>query len=248
MLKIFFLFTMFLISFSVCANIQDSKQYFQLFNQGTELLKSGNYKKSIEIFDALRQAGFKYPEVYNNLGIAHYKSGNLTLAISNYQRGLFLAPFDEALISNMNIALKKTSSIVTEKPYNIKLLLDRALLTATMILLITSIFFLFSSAQLVPISYRFPISYQKTTLITCTIICIILSIIMIRFNRSNYAIIIENNVVARIGPSMLANKSFDLQGGAKVITLESFKNWQKVQLADGNKGWILNKVIHKIQE
>ncbi|MDE6011898.1 MAG: BatD family protein, partial [Prevotella sp.] len=66
-----------------------------------------DYRKAIEIYEALLQDGVS-PELYYNLGNAYYRVDDNTHAILNYERALLLAPGDADIKFNLQMAQSRT--------------------------------------------------------------------------------------------------------------------------------------------
>jgi len=74
-----------------CGNIESDK----LYNQGTELLKKGQYDQAIANFDKAIEINPRYAEAYNNRGIAYTKKGQYDKAISDYNKAIELDPTND---------------------------------------------------------------------------------------------------------------------------------------------------------
>src|ERR671920_32095 len=79
------------------------------FNIGIERLNKKEYGRAISIFQELLDAGYRTPEVYNNLGNAYYMKGKCGKAIVAYYRALQIAPDDEEILYNLNRVYKEVN-------------------------------------------------------------------------------------------------------------------------------------------
>jgi tetratricopeptide (TPR) repeat protein len=80
-----------LLIFLVCL-VGYGKEVVDLLNEGIILLKAGDYKKSIEIFEEARRKSPENPEIYYYIGEAYFRNGDTEKAISNLQKAIEMNP------------------------------------------------------------------------------------------------------------------------------------------------------------
>ncbi|TND08122.1 MAG: hypothetical protein FD123_2516 [Bacteroidetes bacterium] len=78
------------------------------FDSANAYYNKKNYKKAAALYEELAGSGEKSAAVYYNLGNAYYRMNNLGLSILNYERALKLAPQDDDIRYNLDMARKKT--------------------------------------------------------------------------------------------------------------------------------------------
>ena len=64
----------------------------------------------------------------------------------------------------------------------------------------------------------------------------------------NYAIVFEPAVTVLSDPKLDAPVAFELHEGTKVKPVESFEEFQKIEIANGQSGWIVTSSIRFVQE
>src|ERR1035437_6730290 len=69
-----------------------------------QLYNTAKYQAAIRKYQFVIGQGFESSELYYNLGNAFYKSGNMTYAILNFERAKKLAPNDETITYNLDLA------------------------------------------------------------------------------------------------------------------------------------------------
>ena len=84
---------LFFLSFALSWAQQDSR-----FVKGNRLYNDGKYRAAIESYEAILTDSLHSPELYFNLGNAHYKLSEVAPSIYYYEKGLQLSP------KNKNIA------------------------------------------------------------------------------------------------------------------------------------------------
>ena len=68
-----------------------------------------------------------------------------------------------------------------------------------------------------------------------------------QFNNNQPAILFSEVVSVKSEPKVGASDAFMLHEGTKVYIMETFDNWNKIQLTDGNEGWIENSAIKRLK-
>ncbi len=72
-----------------------------LFDQGNRLYQEGDFGGAAASYEAVLEGGFESAEVYYNLGNAHFRLGELGLAVLNYERAARLNPRGEDIQANL---------------------------------------------------------------------------------------------------------------------------------------------------
>ena len=80
-----------LLIFLVCL-VGYGKEVVDLLNEGIIHLKTGDYKKSIEIFEEARRKSPENPDIYYYIGEAYFRNGDTQKAISNLQKAIEMNP------------------------------------------------------------------------------------------------------------------------------------------------------------
>ena len=76
----------------------------QLLSSGNQFYSQGNYKAAIEQYERLVHLPFSNEIVYYNLGNAYFKNNQLGNAILNFEKAFKLAPHDQDVIANLELA------------------------------------------------------------------------------------------------------------------------------------------------
>jgi tetratricopeptide (TPR) repeat protein len=70
-----------------------------------EYFQQGDYRKAIQEYEALLEKGFKYSQVYNNLGLAYTRSGeSYVKAVESFKKAIALDPQYTEAYANMGLA------------------------------------------------------------------------------------------------------------------------------------------------
>lgn len=72
-----------------------------LFDEGNRLYQEGDFGGAAASYEAVLEGGFESAEVYYNLGNAHFRLGEIGLAVLNYERAARLNPRGEDIRANL---------------------------------------------------------------------------------------------------------------------------------------------------
>jgi tetratricopeptide (TPR) repeat protein len=109
-----------LLIFLVCL-VGYGKEVVDLLNEGIILLKTGDYKKSIEIFEEARRKSPENPDIYYYIGEAYFRNGDTQKAISNLQKAIEMNPekpsyyYTLALVYISQIKIKKQLNLLIKQ-------------------------------------------------------------------------------------------------------------------------------------
>src|SRR6266699_3354761 len=108
-LKLFYGFLIIILLISCGANAEDMKRKFEKANT---LYQKKQYKEAAGTYEAIRKEGYSSYQLFFNLGNALYRQNDVPAAILNYERAKRLAPSDEDVQYNLQLAnLKITDKI-----------------------------------------------------------------------------------------------------------------------------------------
>lgn len=239
-----------LISSSAYADTQDT------YASANQLYQEGKFEEAIERYQSIIDNDELSADIYYNLGNCFYKTDNIPAAILNYERALKLAPNHDDAFFNLKMANKKTtdkieslpkmfientwSNIVTSKTVNSWSYY--AVLLAFISLLFLIAYLLSNQTMIKKIGFYMGILLFVGCLFTIVMAAQHHKIIQ----NSSEAIIFTRTVTIKSEPSVSSEKLFTLHEGTKVKLLEKVNDWNKIQLPNGNVGWILSEDIETI--
>jgi len=228
---------------------------FVLSQSNNALLDSANtaYSKNkfdaaIKHYDQIIASGYESPEVYYNLGNAHYKSSHIALAILNYERAKKLSPADEDINYNLKMANAKLADKIESLP---QLFItdwwNSFLLSLSeknwSILFIVFIWIGFTGLLI------YFLTKNRSTKQLGFIICVsgfafsFLFLFVARKSHNismsrNEAIVLTSSVSIKGSPSEQGTNLFILHEGTKVHLEQTNGDWLEVKIPNGNRGWI----------
>ena len=216
-----------------------------------------DYATAIHVYEYLLATGGEATSVYYNLGNSYYKQGEVARAILNYERALMLAPSNDNIKFNLELARSKTvdkNVIVTElflirwiRSFTTILSADGwakcAILCFIILILSLTTFIFAKNKKTKKIIFIFALFSAMGTIVANIIAADRKGKMELREN----AIVMEPSVTIRSTPSVNGTELFILHEGKKVkITDDSMRDWKEIKIEDGNIGWLPASAIEKI--
>lgn len=228
----------------------------QLWEKANAFYTTEEYQQAISIYEQILSSGGESAKLYFNLGNAYYKAGDVNKAILNYERAKLLAPHDEDIDFNLQIAnqfvvttiealpqpffLKWRTSVINRYPADTWAYIS---ISAFLIFLLLLGLFIFSRRVairrisfwigiLVVIFSGFTYSFaskQKK-----------------KMDERNSAIVFCPRVTVKSSPTETGTDLFLIYEGLKVNITDSLNTWKEIKLSDGNQGWLPDSCIVKI--
>lgn len=220
-----------------------------LWNSAAQAYTQGLWQDAAAEYEQIRSLGLESAAMYCNTGNAYYKSGNIPMAILNYERALKVDPSYEDARYNLEflsgmiqdkidpvpsfilaVWAEKICRLMDSDAWAVAFLVFLAL-TMAMVLL----FLLASSAA------------GRKTGFSVGILTIILAVASLTFSlwqkndyESNDAAVVMMPVApVKSSPSAESSQNlFVLHEGTKVYVIDQVGAWYNIELADGRQGWI----------
>jgi tetratricopeptide (TPR) repeat protein len=227
------------------------------FDQANLLYKKGNYEEASQVYENILRAKKHSAELYFNLGNCYFKMNKVAPAIYNFERALLLNPTDVDVQNNLRFAQKLQIDDIKEVPkvgFN-KMLQDITSKyhynTWAWIAVGLSVLFLlfFIGYYFSGYSVKKRLFFVGMFLVLIGILTSIASALFEKklFDENQPAIVFAEITTVKAEPKQQSADVFVLHEGSKVQILETVDNWQKIEIADGKKGWILQSVIKKLK-
>lgn len=225
----------------------------QLFQQGNEAYKSGQYQEAVEAYTAILQSGQESHELYYNLGNAYFRLEEYGQSILNYERALRLKPNSRDARQNLELAQNHTEDEIAVLPEIFLVQWAHSILnwfspTGWRIAILVVLLLL--AGAVVAFLLLGDYGWRKGCLISSivlgallilTIACAIAS--GVRHNRHNEAVVTEPMIVVKSSPEESSIDKLVLHEGTKVGIDETLGDWHKIHIADGNTGWVTTSSI-----
>ncbi len=218
--------------------------------------QQGNYQQAIASYEALLKREQR-ADLYYNLGNAYYQTDNITRAVINYERAMQLAPGDDDIRHNLQMATSKTIDKMTLRSEMIFVTWYKSLvfllsidawarlaliaLAAALLLLLLYLFATreqlrqwgFNSAALLIVVFLLCNLFawqQKHSLSHCT-----------------RAVVITHTATLKTTPTANSEQKAVIHEGSAVdIKDDSMADWKLIELPDGRNGWVPTADLERI--
>jgi len=228
------------------------------FEKATAAYNEGDFLKAISYYEDILAGNQHSAALYFNLGNAHYKLGHIAPSIYYYEKALLLDPDDPEILNNLGFAQNMTLDAIQPLPetdlrrFYEKLIyfldLDAWAYAGILFML------LFVTGYVLFSSWKRP--NQKRVALIGAIVALFLSLGCTALGYLQYAayladqpaIVFDEEVVARSEPNQRSQEAFRLHEGTRVQLLDSLDTWQKVELADGQTGWMPRNSLRPLKD
>ncbi len=224
-----------------------------------ELYESGQFIQAAQAYQQLADQGFADSVLFFNLGNAFFKQGDYGRAILNYRRAEQLAPRDEDIAANLELAraraIDQFEEIVTEPETTatsgnfISRLaqVTQPWLTLNELAMITlGVWFLFVALAIVFSSTgrgsRWREALQYGLIGTSLVLIIGVAALGSRLYAKNVnaeGVIVAGEIDVTSGPGSQYSQEFSLHSGTEVKLIEQRENWTRLAIPGSElQGWI----------
>ncbi len=227
-----------------------------LKDRADSLYTSGNFEEAANVYNEVLANGLESADLYYNLGNAYYKQGKIANAILNYERALKLKPFDKDYQYNLELTQQYTVDkvdVVDEffmvkglKAFRQKLTSDSwAKLSMTLFSVFVLCMLIFSFTGKISLKR---ISFYLGMLVLLGVFISVWAAAAEKRDISTVeeAIVFSPSVTIKGSPDDSGTDLFILHEGAKVTLKDSVGEWRRIEMQDGNVGWLQKDDIEKI--
>lgn len=226
------------------------------YSQAGQLYSSGDYSGAAAIYRKLWEEGFRSEDLLYNTGNAFFKAGDNASAILFYERARLMAPADEDIDYNLQIARSRITDRFETVPqlFFVRWFDFLALLTSTNMWAVAALV-MFISALLLALIFLTKSRVRGRLLsFWLSLAFLLVAILMISLSVRNNSLVNHNRkavitcsiVTGRSAPGETGNELFVLHSGTTVTIEQELGAFREVRLPDGNKGWIGALCMEKI--
>jgi len=246
------IFILLLLSGAIISNAQPDKS----LKEANNLYASNEFDKAIKIYESLVGQGLESSELYFNLGNAYYKKQELTKAILYYEKAKLLAPNDDGIQFNIDLANQFVVDKIEPLPRPFFLKWGQSILNLFSTngwSLISILAFICMLALAALYIFAQSLSFRKISF-SAAIFFLIISLLSFtlagkqksKITHRNHAIIFSTTVTVKSSPDESGTDLFVIHEGLKVEIKEELGGWADIKLEDGNAGWVKKGVFEKI--
>ncbi len=226
------------------------------YSQAGELYSSGDYSGAAAIYRQLWEEGFRSEDLLYNAGNAFFKAGDNASAILFYERAKLLAPADEDIDYNLQIARSRITDRFETVPqlFFVRWFDFLSLLAPTNTWALAAIAMFIASLVLGLVFLTKSRARGRLLSFWLSIAAMTISLVMISLairgnslvNNNRKAVITCSIVTGRSAPGETGNELFVLHSGTTVTVEQELGAFREVRLPDGNKGWVSSSCMEKI--
>lgn len=218
--------------------------------------RENNFDKAAELYLQIINNGYESEELYYNLGNAYFKSEKLGYAILYYEKALKLSPNDDDINYNLEIANARAVDKLEVLP---KLFFIRwwdsflnifsvsgwsylSYIVYLLLLISIAVYFIVKKQMFQKLAV-----FSGASLVVILLLCIIILASKVNYeNSTDFGIVVEQVVTAKLSPDQQSGDAFIIHEGIKVGLEDSVSDWVKIKLPDGKVGWIQDMELRKI--
>lgn len=229
-----------------------------LFDKASEAYNQGAYDEALTHYQQILDSGSHSAALYFNMGNAHYKKNEIAPSIYYYEKALLLSPNDPEIQNNLVFARNMTLDDITPLPQPDLERFYRRLLSLLsidgwayagigfgLLFVLAYLFFLGSNT---PNKKRIAL-ISSLIAMAFAVVSTILSLLRYQaYQKDNPAVIFAREVPVRSEPNERGEAIFLLHEGTKVQVEDSLDTWQKIELADGQVGWIPAEALRLLKD
>jgi hypothetical protein len=225
------------------------------FQEANTDYKNGNFSIASEKYEAILKQKTASQELYYNLGNAYFKQNQIGKSVLNYERALLYGA-NEDVSYNLSVARDK----VKNEPEQIQAFFLRRWWdafrrwTSVDVWSVLSILSVWAGIGSFCLWLLATERVQKKRGFIAGLVLLpfgLMTFLAARSNRftlcdSKNAVVMIENTVVRSAPDELGTTVETLSEGVKVAVLDKIGSWYKVQLSNGEQGWLTLNQIEKI--
>ncbi len=226
----------------------ENKNIEQQLKDANKLYSESKFEEAAKQYEALISENYVSPELFFNAGNTYYRLNEIGKAIYYYEKAKMLAPNDDDINYNLDLAKLRVKNLPPEVPkiFPVRVFKQTVFWKSYAFwgyvsLLLFIVFLIFVWFYFVSET-----SKAKKIRLPAAIIFLFFSItafIFMQYNKSvltahNEAIIINNEIIAKSSPEEKANDLFKVYEGYKVKIEGNSGDWYEIKLSDGRKAWV----------
>jgi tetratricopeptide (TPR) repeat protein len=237
---------------SLILGAQDEAEKFERANNA---YVEGNFEQSEDLYRQLLEAGYDSADLYYNLGNTYYRLDQIPLAILYYEKALKKRPLHKDYKYNLSVAKSKIEQPLEEVP---EFFLDNwwrimASWLPSTIWGILGLVFLWAGVAggVFWLLGRERVHRKRgfvlgiIALAFCILPLLLANSRLQMSKQENTGIVMQHGIGLKSAPESDQEIS-SVPGGTKIKLIDAIGNWYKVELPNGETGWLPAVVFEKI--
>jgi len=227
----------------------------QAWKRGNDATFKGDYDTALAAYTELDRQGIVSADLFYNLGVAHYRKGDLGRAIWSFERAEALDPDAEDARFNLTQARKLAARRATDKlegterdPLWIRAVTALTTSTQTWVFLVLYLgcFALLFIRRRAAEDQRAPLGAAAALLGVGAVVMGLMLFGRATLDRLPFGIVLPDKVAVKEGADPNYRTSFDVHAGLKVRLFDQEHDWVRVRLANGLEGWVPDDSVGRL--
>ena len=239
---------LFFILVTVSISTTYANDYEKTIQEANSAYNLGLYDSAVILYNEVIIANMESATLYYNLGNAYFKNNDLPNAILYYEKAKKLAPTDEEIIYNLNIANSMIVDKIERVPemfykhwwnyfynmFNADTWTILSLSIWAIFIILLGFFILTKSRRSKKLSFFLGILFLFGSLVSFG-----LASQKYYYTKENKeAIIFTPTITIKSSPTTNSVDLFVIHEGTKVKVIDKVDNWVKIKILDGSVGWL----------
>ncbi len=227
-----------------------------LWDKANTAYYNNDFSGAIALYDSIEQSGMVSAKLYYNMGNAWFKAGRIGKSILYYNKARRLAPGDNDIEHNLEIANTYTRNRIEPIP---EFFVKRWMGSLSSIMggnawaALSVVFFALTLGG--ALLYLLPLRRGvRKAGFWGGVAALVLFLFSFGFGSRDYregvestqAVVTSASASVKSSPDNAGKDLFLLYEGAKVEVRDALNGWSEIVLADGNQGWIKTTAIEMI--
>lgn len=225
-------------------------------SKANNLYNEGKFQEAIGTYERILSMGYESAELYYNLGNAYYRTKEVAPALLNYERAKLLAPSDNDIQFNIEMANQMVVDKIEALPKPFFKKWRTALVNANSTDGWARIsLFVFIFGLIILGLYMFTRStFIKKLSFAGFIVAFFIAVSALFLanaqhqmrSHSRGAIVFTSTVTVKASPNESGTALFVIHEGLKVEIVDAVSDWYQIRIADGNVGWMKKEDLQVI--
>jgi tetratricopeptide (TPR) repeat protein len=240
---------------ALVASVAHADVIDEAWRRGNDAYFKGDYAAALAAYEQLDRQGVVSPELYYNLGVLHFRQGNLGRAVWSFERAVTLAPDDEDAKFNLAQARKLADRRVRDRiegaerdPLWIRVVtfLTASAQTWLFLILYLTCFVLLFLRRRAREDSRAALGASAALVGFAAVIAGLLLMGRVALDRIPFGVMLPDVVSVKEGADPNYRSTFTVHAGLRVRLLERDQDWVRIRLANGLDGWVRDQDVGRL--
>jgi len=220
----------------------------QQFEKANQAYSKANYKEATRLYKSLMEDGLESAELYFNTGNAYFKSDSLPQAILYYEKAKKLDPLNGDISANLKMANLRTVDKIeaSEELFIVQWARQFTYSKSSNEWSVQTIISFFVTFSLLCFYLVAKTTGRKKFFFFAALVFFMVSLFSFLLAQKSYrlqtepdkAVLFVTSAQVRSAPNESATNLFVIHSGIKFTVLEQNGEYSRIQLANGNEGWL----------